>query len=281
MRYEDRRIRTIAQLLRQLAEDEANLRDEFGLDAGSNDDLMSIIPVWFRGLSRASWDLATTMRVKGALTYEIPMMNRFKQNASQFLDHIPEEPWEWLFLMRHYGLPSRLLDWTESPLIGLFFAVYPVTRTAVAKAEIAGSDRVDGALWCLLPAELNRIANFHVGSPNVIPLFEDEHSDFPLYLPGNVTGPATTGDVKPVAGIAKRGSKRMQAQHGVFTITHRDDTPLNLVEDGRHVWRYVIPGSAKGTIRDELRRLAVNALTVFPDLDNVASAAGEVLGIDV
>ncbi len=278
MRFKERKIHSAGDLLTGLQEDQGRLTTAYSKKAAP----LSNVPVWFRGLTKAEWSLDTTMaKKKNALQLEIPLMNRFKQNASQFLDHFPEEPWEWIFLMRHYGLPSRLLDWTESPLVGLFFAVTPVTGTTVDREALEDTDKVDGALWCLLPAELNDQAGFHSAGSNVIPMFEDPRADFNLYLPQDVSGPSAPTDVMPVAGIAKRGSKRMQAQHGVFTIHHQDHTPLDKFGDGNHIWRYVVPDTAKKPIREQLAMLGITALTVFPGLDNVARAAAEALGIDV
>ena len=47
---------------------------------------------------------------------------------------------------RHHGLPSRLMDWMESPLVGLYFSVEKDSTQ-------------DGALWCLLPSSLNKQAS--------------------------------------------------------------------------------------------------------------------------
>ena len=137
---------------------------------------------------------------------------------------------------------------------------------------VARNDNRDGALWLLLPAELNRHAGITLSSPLDLPMFEDNDTNLHNYLPSVLASEHTTR-LTPAAGIAVRHSKRMQAQFSVFTVTHREQTPLESIGSGEHIGRYIIPARFKGRIRRQLEALRIDMLTVFPELDNVARVA--------
>jgi len=58
------------------------------------------------------------------LSIEKALFDQFKREALPFLATRPVNDWEWLALAQHYGVPTRLLDWSESPSVSLFFAVW-------------------------------------------------------------------------------------------------------------------------------------------------------------
>jgi hypothetical protein len=231
------------------------------------------LPIWYRGSTKSSHKLVPTIgrRLPGSkrplgIESERALINMFKQNAVQFTDPAPQSQWEWLFLARHHAVPTRLLDWTESPLIGLYFATHSVDDRRVG-------DKQEGALWVLLPTKLNEAANIKPLDKRDLPIFEDDDEQLLNYLPTKLASEAKSR-LTPAAGIAIRHSKRMQAQHSVFTVTHRDQTAIESVGTGSHIARFIIPASSKVRIRRQLNAIKMDELSVFPELDNAARVAG-------
>jgi len=169
-----------------------------------------------------------------------------------------QSDWDWMFLMQHYQVPTRLLDWSESPLVGLFFALEESGVT-----DPPG----DACVWLLLPQKLNSLRGVTPKADWILPLCgRDEDAD--QYTLDSL-GKGADRELTPLAVIAQRRFDRLVSQQGVFTVIHKDQTPIERLGTGEHVVKYIIPSSAKSAIRRELNRLNISALTVFPDLQRV------------
>lgn len=210
--------------------------------------------IWYRGQSDFDWKLSPGLVRLTEPPSEGALLTRFKQSAAMLTDGSPKNDFDWLFLMQHYGVPTRLLDWSESPLTALYFAV---TNSSKDK---------DGALWSLKPRELNKIANISTIEKNFIPSFEDvELQNYSVQtLSSN-----PRNKLAPIATIATRNSTRIQAQLGVFTIHHLDNRPIEDFCTNDEVVKYKIPSASKKILRTELDLLSINKFTLFPELSSI------------
>lgn len=243
--------------------------------------------VWFRGQGRSCQDLSPSLYRRENSGYddlEQSMMARFESLAAP-LAMSSHDPWEWYFLARHHGLPTRLLDWTESLLIATRFALWEYGETLddrnsldSARRAPGGESKFDDESPCIWLVEAGSLNRFSIGEDvSVIP-------GGPLsqpYLPDEIDKSEESGRF-PIALLPRRTNPRLTAQRGLFTVHGHDKTPLDVLamglsNDPNQDRRMGFPLAQIQLDRARLAHLlheidvaGVDRLGLFPDLDHAA-----------
>ena len=215
---------------------------------------------WWRGHSVQSWQLVPHVHRKDCGPfYEANITAKFEQRAATRQPNCPPPgaTARWLFLVQHYGLPTRLLDWTESPLLAAYFAVYD--------DDHIDDDHIkeDGALWALDPFSMNSVT---IGYED---LAQPGHSQVNRLI-GLAYTHGTAADEGVAAILTAEIDLRMLTQLSGLTI-HGSPQPLEERPGLESVlMKYVLPATAKSEIRRELVSLGIRERSVFPDLEHLA-----------
>ena len=222
-------------------------------------------PFAFRGLPRYELTLDTTLRrLAGGRAdpgrLEHALLRNFRKYAHNQV-RLEDSIWHWLALAQHRGLPTRLLDWTYSPLIALHFAT-----------ENPADFGRDGVVWCIDFIKANRLLPRRLRR-----LLEQEGSD--TFTVEMLSGFRTLREFDALAREPfmtflepPTVDTRILHQLSLFSMLSR---PAATMDDwlAAHpdLWRRVrIPARLKWEIRDNLDQANVNERILFPGLDGLS-----------
>jgi hypothetical protein len=222
----------------------------------------------YRGALDARWPLFTSLDTLGGTSpphakagLEEHILRNFIRYSRPYLGTPPVNDWEVLVAAQHHGLPTRLLDWTYSPLVAAHFAT------------LGGRADADRAVWRLDWQQVHR--RFEL--PALALLIQDLDELFPDERPFTPWKLFDADRVRPEFACMLEPPSldaRIVAQAATFTLCSDRTQSFDRFLD-RHglagaLTKLVIPAADTGRLRDQLDLVSVDERRLFPDLDGLA-----------
>lgn len=213
--------------------------------------------IWFRGHPKCKYkNLPTIYREDTWLkkdycyAYEYEVFKNFKRKCKIN----KESDYEYLHLMQHYGLPTRLLDWTESSLIALFFAIHDINECQ------------NPTVWVIDPYDFNKVLHrdstiyFFYGNKvhEIINSYINPKDDKFENIP-----------VSPIAVLPSFYDERVIAQKSCFVLFGNRKSSLEelvLVDEYFNLAKIIIDTRSAFQILIDLNLAGIDYHTVYPDI---------------
>ncbi len=215
--------------------------------------------LWYRGEEIAELSLIPSIqRSQKRLDVERYITNDFYIRAKQIMNNPPEKHnyAAWVSIMQHYGLPTRMLDWSKSPLVAAFFATETYKKCG---------DR-DACVWVLIPDRFNETMGFgrcvypidaDTTQEMLLPAFKHNHHNHEL-------------DDRILACSSTDNNLRMYMQQSNFTV-HNSLRRLEDLCDEDTLYKIIIPAERKHYFIHSLRVFGITESSIYPDLDHISA----------
>ncbi len=216
----------------------------------------------FRGLSDANYRLETTLIRLGGIYAQLEkhLLRNFKKYAHRDVVQ-GDSVWHWLSVAQHYGLPTRLLDWTYSPFVAMHFATANIDKF-----------HMDGTIWAvnylkahnLLPEVLRSKLNEEGANVLTVEMLSESVRSLEE-LAGLCRDPFVVFLEPPSI------DDRIVNQFALCSIMSEPRAVFDdWLERHPHLWRKIIvPAELKWEIRDKLDQGNITERVLFPGLDGL------------
>ena len=225
----------------------------------------------YRGQSDSSWNMESSIhrafenaqsihalgqgqeKKLNRRSHEIVMLDKFKCNAHLYLNHLPqqEDDFSWLSLMQHHGAPTRLLDFSFSFYVALYFALE--------------SGENDASIYCINHDSIKNDDDFYFG--------EERLEVYKRILDGQ----KNKDDECLFAFEPTFSNQRILSQQGLFvatnTLKYTHEKILNDYQIHKEdAFKIIIPKELRLMGLKKLHQMNINSTNIYPGLDGFSKS---------
>lgn len=258
--------------------------------------------LWYRGQRFAEWEVKSSLhrRIesdlravnhdlsepdKVAIMREVnkTLFHRFKARAWHLLDQQERSDWGIVFSMQHHGIPTRLLDWTESFACAVYFAndgrkpceeaaIYILDPQALNKEIVGGEgvvalggDMAVGRIntnhyhpaFLSNPKPESKLITLHKSKERVIGVF------------GIATDDAQAiSDLLTIAVAPVLSNSRMRVQRCAFTLSGDSFHPMEMQYE-KYIKKIILPAETYEDSRKFLELVGIGHFGYYPDFEGL------------
>jgi hypothetical protein len=210
---------------------------------------------WFRGHSSAEFTLApSALRYSARDKREraLGLVTDMKRFLEMKLPRppLPDDALGWMQVAQHYGLPTRLLDWTHNAAVALFFACFE-------------RPEADGLVVVLNPIELNQRVDPRL--PRIFDVQRDRALIEPYF---RLDGRTAKRGKHTIAINPTWNTERIALQQGAFTLHGSRSFELDR-RQASSLLCVPVPKEHKESLLNELERVGIGEMFIFPEPEHV------------